>query len=367
MFECYNNIIGLANEDCSCHQTGRPEDYAESASGLYLSELADIGALLNSPNCGQTLWDTLVAARATAVKITVADTNVLMGRQYKLKRDAIQQQVIGEIKARETYDPATNYAVVRIACNSIKGGYFTLRSVGTIFENVGAFDVLLYDNVDGYLETFAVTSLANKHKTNAINKKYPVYSKYAECLEYYLVYQFDEDNLPKNNNVSCGCGDNKISFNLKNNYFGSNYRNAQWAKWAMVGSSVINSLAELEDMPNFASNKMLGLTLEADFACDVNAVICESELDYLGSNYAMALALAVFYQTGVQVANQFFKTPTLDPKKLISSDVWEENLIEWQKKYTDYLQAVIAEIPLQNTDCYGCKDKVVIKRQGLFA
>lgn len=366
MFECYDDIIGLANEDCTCHQTGRPAGYDVSASGLYLSELADIGALLNSPNCGQTLWETLAAARATAVKITVADTNVLMARRYQLKREAIAGQVIGDIKARETYDVTTNYAVVRIACNPVKGGYFTLRSVGTLFENAGAFDILLYDNVSGYLETFAVTSLANKHKTNAINKKYPLYSKYAECLEYYLVYVFNE-NIPKNNNVSCGCGGNKIAFSLKNNYFGSNYRNARWAKWVMVGSSVINSLDELEDMPNLASNKMLGLTLEADFACDVNAVICESELDYLGSNYAMALAFAVLYQTGVQVANQFFKTTTLDPKKLISSEVWEDNLIEWQQKYTDYLQAVIAEIPLQNTDCYVCKDKVVIRRQGLYA
>jgi hypothetical protein len=370
MYPCYNNIIGAAKSDCECLAEGRPEDYDVSKSGLYLDELADIGQLIHSANCGSDLWQTVAYAMETAVKITVTESNILIGKTYQLKREPLAGQIIGDIKARETYNPASNYAVIRVACNPIKGGYFTLRSLGTIFEAIGAFDVHLYNNVDGFLETFAVTSLVNRHLATVLNKKYPTYSKYTNCLEYYFVYEFDELNRPKDNAVSCGCGGETLSYNLNSPYFSKNYRNSQWTKYVMVGSSVINSLSELEDeLSNVASNKMLGLTLELDFACDVNSVICDEDvgLDFIGNKFAMALAFAVYYQTGVQLAKKLLDNKSLDPKKLINNDKWEENIIEWQKLYSDYLTYLISEVSIKANDCFTCKDLAEMARQGLFA
>jgi hypothetical protein len=370
MYPCYNNIIGLSKSDCECLATNRPEDYQVSNSGLFLDELADIGALIHSANCGSDLWETITDAMQTAIKLTVTDSNILLGKTYALKREPLNGQVVGDIKARETYNPAANYAVIRIACNPIKGGYFTLRKLGTIFEAIGSFNVSLYNNVDGFLESFAVTSLANKHLATPLNKKYPVYSKYTNCLEYYLVYEFDDVNRPKDNAASCGCGGETLNYNLASPYFAKNYRNAQWTKYVMVGSTVINSLSELEDgLSNVASNKMLGLTLELDFACDVNSVICDEDagLDFTGNKFAMALAFAIYYQTGVQLANKFLNNKTLDPKKLINTDKWEENAIEWQAKYSDYLTYLVSEVSIKANDCFTCKDLAGMTRQGLFA
>lgn len=369
MYECYDNIVGLASSNCECMQADRPDGYDVSASGLYLDELANVKALLGAPTCGKTTWEVLEACRATAVKRLVAESNALLGKHYALRRQPLKAQVIGKIKAKDTLSPTKNYAVRRIACNPIRGGFMKINSLGAIFSATGSTTIALYNNVDGFIENFELDTLANKHKATAINKTYPLFSKYVDCLEYYLVTEYDEDNLPKDNEVSCGCGSNNFYFDLGNPYYSGidSFKNVYWPNFVMVGSVSINSLTQLDSLPAAASNKMLGLTIDADFGCKVNEVLCEDSLDFVGNPLALSLAFCVLYGSGVELADKILNSGTFSPETLANRDEWETNKDNWQEKYNEHLTFLIPRVNITTNDCFTCKDLIGMTRQGLFA
>lgn len=366
MFECYDNTIGFTEFDCGCHTTGRPEDYNTSKSGLFLDELASIGQLITN-ECDKDMWTVLKSCMSVGTKKFVSESNALLKKHFTVKKQPAINQIIGQIKAKDTYTPYKNYAVIRIACNPIKGGYFTFKDLGTLFEATEAFTVSLYDNVTGFIVDMEVNSTANVLAKNAVAVEYPLYSKYVSCLEYYLVYQFDENNRPKNNKVRCSCGGVNLNYNTATPYFHGGYKAAPWTSYVMVGSNTINSLTELDDLPASASNNMLGLVLDLDFKCKINEVVCKDALDFEGNPLAMSIAFCIQYAVGVEVANRVIKNPMLVPQQLLDLDTWRENREEWQENYNEHLNYIIPKINLQATDCLGCKDLFTVTRRGLFA
>ena len=366
MFECYDNIIGFSSFECECQADNRPEDYNVSHSGLYLDELTSIGKLV-SGECDRNMWAALISAYKAGIKRLVSDSNALLLKNYALKRQPAKDQIIGQIKARDTYNPNKNYALVRLACNPIRSGYFTLNGLGTLFEASGAVTVGLYNNIDGHLEDFELTTTANKlHKNPLTDKNYPLHSKYADCLQYFLVYEFDENNRPKDNKVNCGCG-TALNFNLNKPYFLNGYRAAPWTNFVMASGGEINSLTELEDLEITGKNNLMGLIIDAHFHCKVNETVCKDSLDFVGNPLALSLAHAAQYIIGIEVAKAALRNPELDPQALINRDIWEENMAEWQDNYNEHINYIVSEISLTGTDCLTCKDILKITRRGLFA
>ena len=365
MYDCYNNIIGYSNHDCPCLADGRPADYNNSLSGLYLDGLANISALLQG-DCDKNVWTSLSDCYDRGIKRFFSESNALLGHSFALKREPLGNQIIGQIKAKNTYSSDKNYGVVRIACNPIRGGYFTLNSLGTLFQTTGATDIMLYDNVDGFLETFEVDTTANKHKVNAIAKQYPLHSKYVECLEYYLVFLFDSANMPKRNKVDCGCR-TTLRFDYGKPYYGTGIRSAPWTEYVMVGSTEIDDLSELDDLPAVSTNLMIGIVLDLSFGCKVNEVVCKDGLDFVGNHLAMSIAHAILYAIGAEVGQEVLKNTDLVPQGMLDRDIWEENVEEWNTKYTEHINFLIPKINIQANDCFTCKDVLGLTRAGLFA
>lgn len=369
MFECYSNIIGITQADCGCIAEGRPADYDESRSGLYLDELAEVATLVNLGDCEKSVWDMMGEAIASATKLFIADTNALLGKRFRLKRKAVSGQVLGQIKHKDTYAPSKNYAQVTLSCAPVRGGYMTLKKLGGVFTQAGEVLVELSNSLGASIGTYTLTTIPNKHVEVSVGIELPLHSKYLQPLEYFLTYQFDMNNLPKATQLDCGCDGWEPVFNKEAPYYQSvgAHKRARWANYVMLGGREINSLAELEDEKMNLSNDMFGLSLEVDFACKVSEVLCEEALDFTGNPLALSMALAVKYATGVKLASKVLRSSKLNRENMINTEDWELSALEWQEKYNEHVNYIVSQADYTTNDCLACKDVIGLTRRGLFS
>lgn len=368
MFACYKNIVGLAKKDCPCTELDRPSDYDISFSGLYLDDLAPIGQYLTLGECGDTIWTVLQTAFNNATTRFVADTNALLLKHNRLRYSPLQKSVIGEIKAREPLRLNKLYGGVRIACNPIRGGVFKLNNVNTIFQNEGSFDLYLYDNVNGLLETFTVNTLTAKTSKNAIDIELPLHSNYVDVLEYYLVYAYDMDNKPMNTKIDCGCGGKRNDFNLQYPTWG-NRNSGAWANYVMIAGLEFDGLTDLEYATNFSlsTSQTKGLSLEADFYCRIGDLLCPEKLNFESDNLAYSIAYAIQYASGVEIGNNVIRTSALNRETMINGDEWRLAIDEWSEKYMEHVNYIAKNVDISSTDCLICKDLFSVGKRGLFS
>lgn len=369
MYECYDEIIGLSPDECVCTAEDRPVNYNVSKSGIYLSELTPISSLLGSEECDRSVWDMAASAVASAVKLFVAESNALLGKRFKLKRTPASGQLLGERKSKRIVSPTKNYAQITLRSSPIRGGVMRLKEIGGVFEGAADVVVQLHNSVDGFMQDFTITTVANKLVTIPVNLELPQYSKYAHVLEYYLVYLFDANNRPKDTMIDCGCGSWKAVYNTAFPYFEGvgNHRRHPWAEYVMVGGRQINSLDELEDEVTSLPNKMYGLTVELDFYCKVDEVLCETALDFKGNPLALGMALAIQYKAASILADKILRSPLLNRENLVNRDQWEEEQLVWNDKFSEHVHHIVNEAQHTANDCFGCKSLIEMTRQGLYS
>jgi len=367
-FEQYKNIIGLTQIDCPDETEGRPDDYNVSLSGLYLDELALIHGAMKIGLCEKNWWDIISRAVDAAIKNFVADANALLIREYKPKRPPVRAQVFGEVKARDLYDnDLKNYGVLRLSCAPIRGGYFRLNSLGTIFQNTGTLEVSIYNNVDGLIESITLDTTANKHTITAVGKSYPMYSKYARPLEYQIVYSYPTDNQPKGNKLNCGCGNWEPKFNCNDPYtYAGNKKSVKWANYVMVGGNDINSLSELDELPTTADLNMRGLTMDIDFYCS-NDELINGGMDFVANPLALSAALAIRYLAGVYVAQEILKSPLLERENMVAQEDWEDSETEWFEQYKNHTAYLVQNVNLSANDCLSCRSVGELTTAGVFS
>lgn len=373
-FKCYDNIIGLSQTDCECTATDRPVDYNVSKSGIYLDQLTNISKLMSLNECEKSFWDILEDAKKFTISKFVKDTNLLLGEKYKLKRQNVKEVVLGQIKAKDIITPTKNYGVVRFVCAPVRSGYVTIKKIGTIFDNVFEPEMMLYNNVDGFLQNILMSeTLVNKHQADEVNITLPLHSKFVDQLEYYFVYEFEGGANPKKNKLNCGCGGWTPDFDLDNPYFNNigSPKSAPWSDYVMLGGGQINSLSEVTEIDGLDettfSKYLHGLTFEVGFNCKVDEVVCKDSLDFVGNPLALGVAFAILYGTGYEVANRLLKDDQMERYNLINGEEWEADQIEWMEKYNQHINYIAEEASIAGNDCLTCKDVIGMTRSGIFS
>lgn len=373
MYECYDNVIGLSEKNCECINSGRPEDYSKSKSGLFLDEIAPLKKLLNIQDCGETnIWTHVDRAISVGTTNFVKDTNALLVKSgnAKLKRKPVKRQVLGQIKAKDVASTSKNYAVIEHCCAPIRGGYMTLHEIGGVFEASGSVTVQLRNSVDPdtVMESWTLTTIADKHVKTPVDLELPLYSKYDQPLKYFYTYLIDQNNGPKDTKVDCGCGD-PLVFSRENPYYfhGARYRNALWSQYLMVGGTQINSLSELDDNLRVTSNKAYGLTFELSFGCKIDEVLCEDSLDFQANPLALSMAEAVRYAAWIYLANTIINSSELSAETVLDRDFWENKVMEWVENYNNQVTYIVEQADYTANDCLECDSVLSLTRSGLFA
>jgi len=369
MYECYNYIFGFTQGNCECDGIEWTEEQKQSASGLFLDDLAPIDTLLKTKHCEGSLADAFAKARKEGVAQLVKDTNALLGKKYTLKREPLESTALGTIKEKSLAAVDKNYTVTVLSCSPIRSGYLTLQGIGALYSATGAISVDLYDNEVGFIKSFVVNTTANKLSKNPVIEVLPMYSKYVGAKEYYFVAEYDEANAPKDNVIKCSCGSWSPEYNKAAPYYNSigAKKSAAWSDYVMVGGTQVNSLEDLDDIPDTLGNEMYGLVIEIKAGCNVSEVLCKDSLDFVGNPLALSLAFAARYATAVIVAKDVLKSSVLTRDNMIDAELWETNAAEWDSLYNEHVNFIVNKTHKNSTDCLECKDLIKMTRAGLFA
>ena len=369
--DCYQRIVGLTRTDCECYEN-IPDDAADSLSGLYLDELVGLSFIQSITNCdnGNSLFDNMEKALDNAITSFQADTNALLLRDYKIKRNPYRGGIGRNVDNGNVKLKDSSYLGARWYCNNIKSGVAYIKDIGTLFHTTGTVDLTIFNNIGEVVHQVTLNTEAGKHVQNTIDLELPLHNDYIDNLEYFFVYQYDEATMkPKINDIKCNCGSFKPVFNCQKPYFTQKHEaNYGWADWIMVGGINTTTLPDFTDFTtNNAPNALFGLTFNVEFRCKIGEVLCKDQLDFEGNPLAPALALAIQHKAGEILGNWILQSGNLNRFTLINTEQFIEDVKSYKQTYIEMIKYIVESADITQNDCFTCRDVYEMAKRGIFA
>lgn len=364
--DCWENIVGITrNEDCINVET-RPVNYDVSLSGLYLDELKGIN-LRMTEETGGDLWQKLTVAYENAIRAFKIDIISEILKTHKTRYDQFVGN-IGSQRFTRSLNLTDQYAGIRMYCNDIKGGAFTLKSIGVLMDTTETFDINVYDNLSEDLDikhTIQISSIANKY--NVTNLPTPLIFQLSDDnwdnLEYYFIY--DRGNKqPKDNKPTCGCGGTHWCFKLENPCFAdAKQTKDRWRQFAMIGGIQGDDISLREDWP--VTQEMNGIILIGEFNCDKFAYLCNSNTDFEYDEVGQAIAHAIAYKWGEFTMDYFLDTNEISRMTTLGIESINNNREYYNARYTVMIDFIATNLDVSKFGCLSCKSphNVKISRQ----
>lgn len=358
---CYDNIIGLSRTECPCHDP-KPAQYNVSQSGLYLDELEPLNSLDGFDNCeAGSVWDAMDKARSEAVKKFMADSNALLMRNFKLRREPWTGS-IGEAAARDWLESSYNYAGIRINCAPVRSGILKIKGIGTLFQTAGSRTAWIYNNLNQLIATLTLNTGSGLHTANVQDIELPVLQKNTTQTEYFIVYEVDPANKAKLNKIHCGCGGFKPRFDVHSPYWNlTNKTGANaWGNWVMVAGWQGNTLTDFYQCDTCQScavsgEYLNGLTLDIEIGCNLGENFCKGQLDFNTDPLALSIAYAIRYAAAVGLAERLMLSGTLNRANLINREALQAARAEWNSRYIEAVRYIAENPDISRTDCLDCK------------
>lgn len=352
---CTENLIGITQKDCDCFtnslQSDPPVDgwYHQSTSGLFLDELDGIESMWSADEslvCDQTLADFYAKARKTSI-IKTQDEVLKQINDRFLKQD---RSFIGSLGAKSFIKGVDitedQFYGMYLRMRPIIDGVMILNSLDTMFEETAVFDVTIYrrylrSNMYEVVDVIeAVESTANRYVKNALTEPMvlPMYDTTDGELEYYFVY--DHTGLtPKNNMPTCGgCGrvESKAS-----NYV---------TKYGVHGNDPADLVSWVK-----TSSYAYGLSLQVEFRCDADSLICRM-FETL-NEWKQQFAYAVLLKAGLIVHNEIIRSPEVSRAQMIDRDGVIAQMNVWEADYSLRLTWLAQNVNPNVNDCYMCDNR----------
>jgi len=356
---CFDYIIGLYNGDCDCYDP-KPEDYDESLSGLFISDMLEPKLIDGLLNCDQgvSVWALMETVRALAIRNFITDANALLMKSARLKRTPYRGG-IGRNKWTKNLSTSA-YAGIRIKAADVRGGYLKITSIGTLFDTTTSFNILIYDNNGDLLHTVPVDATADRLTQNAVDIELPLHDNYQDNLEYFLLYEPDGFQ-PKNNDVTCTCDKTRPAWGRW-----TGWGKYGWGEWLQVGGYNGN-LPDFMNISSSANNYMYGLTLQVELGCYINTVFCPDIMDFDGNTLAQATAVAIVRSAAALFIDKLLRTPNLNRAVMLDREGLQKAKEEYLESYQGMMTYIVDNLDLTRNDCLECVDIIDLIRGGIMA
>ena len=365
-FPCFDYIIGLYNGDCDC-LTGRPSDYNESDSGLYMSDLIEPKVINGLLNCdqGASVWELMSVTQAQAINYFIAESNTLLMKANKLKRLPYYGGVGMSTFTKDLTITNGYYAGVRLISPLIRSGYLKIKKIGLLLNQTTALNLVIYDRTGTVLHTLALNATANVHTVNTLPAviTLPLYDAYLDYIEYFFVYQLAGFE-PKNNGIySCSA--------CQKSHFGwmdfEHSHKLPWHSWINVGGFTSNGLPDFDSTAQ-GTESMNGLTFDIELGCKVEEVFCKDALDFQGNYLARAMAIAIQMLSAALFVDKILLSPNLNRMQMINHEQLTASSLEWKGKYAEMINFIVDNTDVEAlSDCYECRDVVEMIKVGIFS
>lgn len=275
---CLETLIGMAQNNCPCNTQGRPVNYAESMSGLFMDDyehgLADVFSK-SAKGCGDgSMWDVLARARYEGVNDGVTYLLKAIGQNLNTYVDGFSGQ-FGEVNSRTANTPdrscKKDIAGFTITPNVYNGASMKFKKIWLALDLAGTYEVNIHDMQD---MTTPVTTVSivhpggNKMVGVEVTDGYRIQplSEAGQPISYAVSYERN-GSLPLNYTYYCGCGEQYKPTWMKNKYMVSSGFCVDSLDEIIPGSSCCNR--------NFTG----GLILEWEMICDPAQWLCSRSVN----------------------------------------------------------------------------------------
>lgn len=367
--DCLHNIIGLSQTTCECFEDGKPLDYNESLSGLYLdqTEGLEINVIDSIKDCAQGgVWDIMSRARDNAILGFKADVLGLLLTKYKQKRQPFSG-VIGSAKFKSNLNLNYTFAGQRLYMNNIIGGVLKIKRIGLLFGGNYSFDIEFRNELDeSPFAVYTVESENGKLKWNNIEDlELPMNLETDDNPNYYITYSVN-GMLPKDSNNGCGCGSSvyKYYWNTQRPSF-KTYQKDRWSEFVMITGIVGNDLNDRENWGTTQYNN--GIFLDVEFKCSVSDLVCGESMDFENNPIAIAMAWAVRYKAAFYLLDSILASPEINRFTMMDRERLMQKKNTYNQLYQERIEWISGEINYQSNDCLTCDDFNDIVKVGILA
>lgn len=351
---CWDNIVGITrNADC-LDEIYRPDDYNTSLSGLYLDELKGIN-LNFTEDTGGDLWQKVANSYENAIRTFKMDVMNELLKYHKSRYDTF----IGNIGSqRFTRSLVLNkpYAGLRMYCNDIKGGFFTLKAIGVLMDRAETFVIDIYNNLsEDPLYSYEVSSLANKVSTYNLPTSIdlPLSVDNWDNLEYFFIYN-RLSKQPKDNKPTCGCGGVYWCFKPENPCFAdAKQTKDRWRQFAMIGGIQGEDISLREQWP--VTQEMNGIILIGEYNCDKFSYLCNDNMDFEYDEIGQAVSHAIAYKWGEFTMDYFLDTQEISRMTTLGVEAINNNREYYNSRYALMIDFIASNIDVSKYGCLSCK------------
>jgi len=344
---CLDKIIGLSQTTCPCFDNGKPVNYNESKSGVFLDELDGFNIELAgaADDCARDgIWERMERAVRNAKYDYRNNLMGCLGLNYKPKIQPLNVQ-LGDTKFQGSHNYNTSYAGVKLIPAQIKGGIFVLKRVGIMVNATTPVTIKIYSNINNSTLLYQSTPIPAVADTFqwvafATPLELPMFS-YNKNVNYFIVYDLNGTYQPKNNLKDCGCG------GVQKPYL-------QWMDYNGVSGNDINN-PENFSVTSATAN---GIVVDLQIKCKTTDLICSEEypLDYDDDGYAINLAYAIRFRAGARLYEELLNTTVINRHKLLNREYVSNKIIEWNEEYMKWINYLCANTEMSNNDCMVCRE-----------
>jgi hypothetical protein len=336
---CLTGVVGVADTDCDCFETGRPDDYDEATSGLYISQLVDLDTLSQAYQCSSsTIWT--IGAKVIQEATNLFQGNLLQCFAGKHKAREKWQGLVGKKDCPQPVTPGTTYAGLTIKPDpNIPDGEMVITNIGTVFSQTGEVIVRIYEKDNNtMLHEITLDTVANGYIGNPLMT--PIVLPFTGADRAYRTYQIlyeVSSNRPKEGEVNCGCSSNS----------------ARMQEWVSMFGTRGNVLSERPDWNQEAIH--FGILPTITFRCKVDGSICDDEIDFQTNANAMVMAEAIWFLAASKIPDAVRRSMKVLPSNLIT-DQLKEDAAKHQAEYSARVSALCNT--MTPNSCFKCKPKM---------
>lgn len=346
---CFENIFGLSRTECECTNEGKPTDADISTSGLFLDELEG-GINFDGVDTGDcaTLWDLMEAARIQAIENTQDDITIALNTLYKQNRQSFNG-TIGKPEFTGTNSTQFPYVGMRLRAEPFRDAQIVIKT-GTIALDTSFTGELIvlkaYQSANFspvIVGTYPFTSvggmIANINFPAPL--VLPMYDENMLAIDYFFMYAKPSNVQPMNTHATCNCGGNE-----------------RIMKEYILPTGVYSN--DLSNLFALSSDRFgNGLMFNASISCKSDLLLCSAINNE--PEIAIVAAYAAMYKAGEKLVTKILESNDVSRYTMMNREHLYGKRNHFKKEYNIRIDFIASHIDIENSDCYTCNDRRIIK------
>lgn len=341
MISCFDNVVGYTQKDCTCNDTGRPEDYNTSHSGYYLED-GEYGVNLLIPTtiCGtNNIWELLDITREQGINDFLSHFALEIS---KLENRVLNNKAI-QIGGRSYsgYKSSSAYRGIYLVPEVYRGLVLVIDSITVRLDS--AVSATLTIESEGTDQTpINITTEAKKNSEFLTSGPIRIdLSKNGNPLDLRIYYTTDTEAKAINGQLYCGsCNKGKVNW-----------------KGVFAGAGIQADLeADLEEAS--PRNDAYGLTINARLECDGLSWLCDVDETYWSKNsYGRLIAKAIQLYWSLKTISEILNANDINYYTTVSRETLYGKRNKIKKTLDELVPVIAVELPSTLNHCYHCLDK----------